>query len=707
MKKKTLRISGFRDRARDTSGVTGNALALYRPAWEVRPAIWNLGAAAFTSAAALSGNLPASWGILWGTGALLLSAWRWKEALEVWKRRAPLSGFEPLVMTMEDLVLRLREMSGRRLPEAARTGARFPLLLRSGGTGRARQGNVFEEARNPRVLFLSQAEPRVENVWFGMGFPWTPVEAQKLEELSRVPRDVMTVPPGIRPLVTQDRGLSEQEIGSPILHGVGPGEAPIERPIRSLGGGTLLVGTTQAGKGVMLTSLIAQAILRGDAVIVIDPKSSKRLRGAIHAACAAAGREPPHEFHPAFPARGVRLDPLGSWTRATEIASRVTAILPPESDGVFTSFAWEAVHVMSMGLLFAGEKPSLGKFRRILAEGIEPLFAKCLDISLEKHVPYWRDRVIAIMEVEAASLSAPPGSRASLSLLARIALWERSVSEDQKEPEVAGLLSVFRHSREHYAKITASLVPALSMLTSGPLGKSLSPDPDDIEDDRPIVTVDRVLDAGGVLYLGLDALPDPQVAGSLGALILSDMAASAGRRYNLDRSGDEAASISLFVDETANVINRPLIEILNKGMEAGIQTTCAMQTIADLEARLGSRAAARMVLGNLNNLIALRTKDQETQKFVAEAFGRTTVWETSASFASTADSSPIPRFRASVSRGLSGRRETVVPTEALGMLPNLEFFASLSGGKLWKGRVPILLPEFQGRRLFRKKGERR
>ena len=707
MKKKTLRISGFRDRARDTSGVTGNALALYRPAWEVRPAIWNLGAAAFTSAAALSGNLPASWGILWGTGALLLSAWRWKEALEVWKRRAPLSGFEPLFMTMEDLVLRLREMSGRRLPEAARTGARFPLLLRSGGTGRTRQGNVFEEARNPRVLFLSQAEPRVENVWFGMGFPWTPVEAQKLEELSRVPRDVMTVPPGIRPLVTQDRGLSEQEIGSPILHGVGPGEAPIERPIRSLGGGTLLVGTTQAGKGVMLTSLIAQAILRGDAVIVIDPKSSKRLRGAIHAACAAAGREPPHEFHPAFPARGVRLDPLGSWTRATEIASRVTAILPPESDGVFTSFAWEAVHVMSMGLLFAGEKPSLGKFRRILAEGIEPLFAKCLDISFEKHVPYWRDRVIAIMEVEAASLSAPPGSRASLSLLARIALWERSVSKDQKEPEVAGLLSVFRHSREHYAKITASLVPALSMLTSGPLGKSLSPDPDDIEDDRPIVTVDRVLDAGGVLYLGLDALPDPQVAGSLGALILSDMAASAGRRYNLDRSGDEAASISLFVDETANVIKRPLIEILNKGMEAGIQTTCAMQTIADLEARLGSRAAARMVLGNLNNLIALRTKDQETQKFVAEAFGRTTVWETSASFASTADSSPIPRSRASVSRGLSGRRETVVPTEALGMLPNLEFFASLSGGKLWKGRVPILLPEFQGRRLFRKKGERR
>ena len=63
-------------------------------------------------------------------------------------------------------------------------------------------------------------------------------------------------------------------------------------------------------------------------------------------------------------------------------------------------------------------------------------------------------------------------------------------------------------------------------------------------------------------------------------------------------------------------------------MEAGFQCVCAMQTISDLEARLGSAAQARMALGNLNNLIALRTKDEATQKFIAEVFGRTTIWET-------------------------------------------------------------------------------
>ena len=92
-------------------------------------------------------------------------------------------------------------------------------------------------------------------------------------------------------------------------------------------------------------------------------------------------------------------------------------------------------------------------------------------------------------------------------------------------------------------------------------------------------------------------------------------------RYNLGGY----RRIALFVDEVSNVINQPLIEILNKGAEGGIFTTCAMQTLADLAKRLGSEDAARMALGNLNNLIALRTKDRPTQDFVVETFGKTAI----------------------------------------------------------------------------------
>ena len=130
---------------------------------------------------------------------------------------------------------------------------------------------------------------------------------------------------------------------------------------------------------------------------------------------------------------------------------------------------------------------------------------------------------------------------------------------------------------------------------------------------------EKIERGGHVLYMCLDSLPDPSVASAIGALALADLAARAGMRYNLGSN----RRISLFVDEISNVINQPLIEILNKGAEGGIYTTCAMQTLADLAKRLGSEDAARMALGNLNNLIALRSKDRPTQDFIVETFGKT------------------------------------------------------------------------------------
>lgn len=92
----------------------------------------------------------------------------------------------------------------------------------------------------------------------------------------------MIVPKRIRKALSLPDPLGAGDIGSPIIHGIGATEEDdIVRPLSSLGGGTLIVGTTQAGKGVMLTSLVTQAILRGEPVIVIDPKSSKRLRNAV------------------------------------------------------------------------------------------------------------------------------------------------------------------------------------------------------------------------------------------------------------------------------------------------------------------------------------------------------------------------------------------------------------------------------------------
>ena len=49
---------------------------------------------------------------------------------------------------------------------------------------------------------------------------------------------------------------------------------PLHRPLQNFEGGTLLVRTTQSGKGVALANLITQAIRRGDVVIVIDRRTA-------------------------------------------------------------------------------------------------------------------------------------------------------------------------------------------------------------------------------------------------------------------------------------------------------------------------------------------------------------------------------------------------------------------------------------------------
>jgi conjugal transfer pilus assembly protein TraD len=98
-----------------------------------------------------------------------------------------------------------------------------------------------------------------------------------------------------------------------------------------------------------------------------------------------------------------------------------------------------------------------------------------------------------------------------------------------------------------------------------------------------------------------------------------------------------------------------------------------------------------MALGNLNNLIALRSKDRPTQDFVVETFGKTAIHSLRVGLSSGADAH-LGDFSSSYSTQLTESFEEMVPAEVLGKLPNLQYFASVSGGRIIKGRFPILDP---------------
>ena len=112
----------------------------------------------------------------------------------------------------------------------------------------------------------------------GFGFPWLPKHTRRLHDLMEV---------GLRASPVGKKG-------SPDLHGVEDRHAfePIYFASELLLGHTLLLGTTGAGKTRFFDLLVTQAIMRGDTVIVIDPKGDRSLQQSILRAARFSGRQP-------------------------------------------------------------------------------------------------------------------------------------------------------------------------------------------------------------------------------------------------------------------------------------------------------------------------------------------------------------------------------------------------------------------------------
>ena len=94
-------------------------------------------------------------------------------------------------------------------------------------------------------------------------------------------------------------------------------------------------------------------------------------------------------------------------------------------------------------------------------------------------------------------------------------------------------------------------------------------------------------------------------------------------------------------------------------------------------------------MGNFNNLIALRSKDRPTQDFIVETFGKTAIHSLRHGLTTGIDAH-LGDFSSSHSTTVTEGFEERVPADMLGKLPNLQYFAAVSGGRLLKGRFPII-----------------
>jgi conjugal transfer pilus assembly protein TraD len=539
---------------------------------------------------------------------------------------------------------------------------------------------------------LSQyARSNPDKVWLGTGFDWQPIHTQRMYDLKRLnPRDIAP-PLWYAKYVAKlsETNLTEEAVGAAWIRGVEINRQPIFAPFEVFKGHTVVFGTTGAGKTRAMEVIFTGMVHRDDVVIIIDPKGDTELRERARKEAKRAGR-PFIDFHLAFPSKSCRFDPMKNFNRETELASRVSALVPSETgQDAFTSFAWNTINSICQGMIEVGEKPSLIKIRNYIELGIDGLLIKVYEAFFSRHKSDWAQLAGAYVRNRQKDVGRNPTDSERLAGY-RDFYNNDFVTKSLTSPAIGGLINVYDHDDSHFGKMIANLIPILSMLTSGELGALLSPDYDDPDDERPIWDFEKGIAANAVFYFGLDSLSDATVASAVGSLILSDLVAVAGSRYNFGFE-NKRKFISLMVDEASQVVNDPFITMLNQGRGAHFVCWVFTQTFPDFEAKLGSAAKARKMMGNFNNLIALRTKDGVTQKYITESFGTSLVKQMSTNIAVGDSDDPIAFGDGRMGKNLSEKLEEKIPTDILDKLPNFQYIASISGGRLIQGKFPILI----------------
>ena len=179
--------------------------------------------------------------------------------------------------------------------------------------------------------------------------------------------------------------------------------------------------------------------------------------------------------------------------------------------------------------------------------------------------------------------------------------------------------------------------------------------------------------------------------------MLADLVSVAGELYKhglTTEDGQQKLSlptICLHTDEFNEVAADEFTQLLNKGRGAGFQITAYTQTCSDIEVRLGSTAKAGQYLGNLNNIIMMRVKEQKTAELLINQLPKVPIMEVTA-FSGVGDS-PTPingvYFNSSNEDRLSTKEEPMLSTNDLLNLPKGQAFCLIQGGQLYKIRIPL------------------
>uniref|UniRef100_UPI00261D65B8 conjugative transfer system coupling protein TraD n=1 Tax=uncultured Cardiobacterium sp. TaxID=417619 RepID=UPI00261D65B8 len=468
--------------------------------------------------------------------------------------------------------------------------------------------------RLPPYRMESRALRQLKNQFLGMGFLWESIHAQRLYDIDlhknqRFTRFSDGYYRARAYCNRQHHGLFARAFarylesdslfnpwrpapgleGKTWLHTVGmpEGEQPVYQPLSTRVSHTIVFGTTRVGKTRMAEVLITQDIHRGDIVIVFDPKGDRELLLRMYVEAKAAGREDQfYMFHLGFPDLSAQYNPVGSFLRVTEVATRIANQMPGEGQSAaFRDFVWRFVNVLGKMMEALSIKPSYLLIYRC-AVNVDDLAAQYFASILNRECPGWQKDFDDFDLSDAEKKQVSKTGRSIDAVRLSTFLKQKNLN-DAVSDAVTGILG---NERSYFEKLVSSLYPLLEKLTSGRVAELISPNFKDLADTRPIMDWRKVMEQNAVVYVGLDALTDAEVAAAVGNAMFADLTSLAGQIYKhghgYGQSGPtKKRMVAIHADEFNELIGNEFIPMLNKAGGAGYQVTAYTQTWSDVEAK--------------------------------------------------------------------------------------------------------------------------
>lgn len=471
---------------------------------------------------------------------------------------------------------------------------------------------------------------------------------------------------------------------------------------------TYLAGSTGTGKTEAMEVLIAQDIHRKsrDAVIVFDPKGSSSLLKTCYAEAGKAGRiDDVVVFHLGFPEISAMYNATGNYSRITEIASRLANQLPGEgSSASFKEFGWQAINLIIRTCESLGEPATLVTIKNNIND-IGDLYVKYTQTKLvEKYGDDWKvsfDNELADV-LDSDNKGKGPQNERTEEARATFNLLKNTRFKIKDDPLYSDLVEVFRMAPSHRMKLVASVRPLLEKLTSGQLEMLMSPTVSELKKGRKLLDWEQVIRKRSIVYVGLDAMADFDVASATGNAMLSDLVSTASRIYkhghfgNIPGGEDEKVTTWLYMDEVDAIAGESFMPMCNKIRGASIGLVAASQTIQDIEVAMRSSAKQKVIIGNFNNLIMFRVKNIETAKLISEQAPKVSILQlTEITSAHDTDNMLDGSFFKSSNEDRATDTSVDMITEPMVMsLPTGQAFASIEGGNLYKIRFPLRIKDY-------------